>query len=391
MAADRNDQPRRDTASEVAKAFTARAHHAGGEAGRLRLRQLEIILFISLQAGVAAALSWTIAREVLDRPAPVFAPSAAVGLIVAALGQRARRTFELVLGVGLGLFLSDLLLLAFGFGPWQIGLVVALAIAVALLLTGKSGALVAQAGSAAVLIATLSPAERNLEWPRLTDSLVGGLVGLVVVAVLLPINPMRLVDRAAEPVTETLSSQLQEIGRALSQRDPVRAVRALEQLRGMDADLVRLHEALGAAEEVTTIAPARWRRRHDVERYQHGVQHLDRVVLECRELARWAANSLQYGEPVPEEVPAAVEGLGEAVWLLREEGREGRSFERSFQVILDVARLAGRARDRGLADAIVAQIGTMASDMLRATGIEAGTANQMVLEAAQWAPGKQDT
>ncbi|MEW2380896.1 hypothetical protein AB0873_02190 [Micromonospora sp. NPDC047707] len=57
-----------------------------------------------------------IAHEVLDRSAPVFAPSAAVGTIVAALGQRARRTFELMLGVGLGLLTSDLLVLAIGSG-----------------------------------------------------------------------------------------------------------------------------------------------------------------------------------------------------------------------------------------------------------------------------------
>ncbi|MEW2380895.1 hypothetical protein AB0873_02185 [Micromonospora sp. NPDC047707] len=76
-------------------------------------------------------------------------------------------------------------------------MVVTLAIAVALLLTGRSGALVAQAGSTAVLIATLSPATRDLELPRILDAVVGGVVGLGVVAVLLPINPMRVLDRPA--------------------------------------------------------------------------------------------------------------------------------------------------------------------------------------------------
>ncbi|MER7475817.1 FUSC family protein [Micromonospora sp. NPDC000018] len=381
MAADRDGQPHSDGVSGLAKDFATRARREGGEAGRLRLRQLEIILLISVQAGLAASLSWTIAHEVLDRPAPVFAPSAAVGLIVAALGQRARRTFELVFGVGLGLLLSDLLLFAFGFGPWQIGLVVALAIAVALLLTGRSGALVAQAGSAAVLIATLSPAERDLEWSRVTDSVVGGVVGLLVVALLLPINPMRVVDRAAEPVIEALSSQLQEVGRALRRCEPNRAVGALEQLRSLDSDLARLQEAVSGAEEVAVIAPVRWRRRGDVERYQHGVSHLGRVVLESRELARWVANSLQYNERVPEELAAAVERLADAVRLLREESLKGRSFERSFRAILDAAYLAGRARERGLTDAIAIQTGTIASDMIRSTGVEADRANQLVRDA----------
>ncbi|SCL15290.1 Uncharacterized membrane protein YgaE, UPF0421/DUF939 family [Micromonospora rhizosphaerae] len=366
--------------------MTARARRRGGEAGRLRLRQLELILVVAVQCGLAAALSWVIAHEVLDRPAPVFAPSAAVGTIVAALGQRAKRTFELMLGVGLGLLVSDLLVLVIGFGPWQIGLVVALAITVALLLTGRSGALVAQAGSTAVLIATLSPTTRDLELPRILDAAVGSVVGLGVVALLLPINPMRVLDHTGAPIVETLYAQLREIAHALRQRDPDRAKRALDQLRGMEPDLARMHEALAGAEEVVTISPSHWRRRHDVKRYERGSQHFDRVAVESRELARWAATSLEYDEPVPEELIAAVERLAEALRLLRQETRQGQPPEQTRQVVLDAARLAGRARAKGLksyADAMVTQLRTAASDLLRASGYEPDTANRMVREAAQ--------
>ncbi|PWU47813.1 hypothetical protein DLJ46_13500 [Micromonospora globispora] len=180
---------------QYADQIAARARRRGGEAGRLRRRQLEVTLVVAAQCGLAATLSWGLAHEVLGRPSPIFAPSAAVGTIVAALGQRARRTAELLLGVGLGLFIGDLLLLYIGFGPWQIGLVVALAIAVALLLTGKSGALVGQAGSTAVLIATMAQSKEGLEWARIVDAVVGAIVGLVVVAVLIPFNPIRILDR----------------------------------------------------------------------------------------------------------------------------------------------------------------------------------------------------
>ncbi|MDZ5442347.1 FUSC family protein [Micromonospora sp. 4G57] len=386
MGADRDDRPGPDTITEQAKDMTARARRRGGEAGRLRLRHLEIILVVAVQCGLAAALSWAIAHEVLDRPAPVFAPSAAVGTIVAALGQRAKRTFELMLGVGLGLLLSDLLVLYIGFGPWQIGLVVTLAIAVALLLTGRSGAVVAQAGSTAVLIATLSPTSRDLELPRILDAVVGSVVGLVVGALLLPINPMRVLDRTAAPVVETLGAQLREIAHALRQRDPDRAMRALDQLRGMEPDLARLHEALAGAKEVVTISPPRWRRRQDVERYRRGMQHFDRVALECRELVRWATTSLQYDEPAPEELIAALERLAQAVQLLHQETRRGQPPEQTRQAVLDAARLAGQARARGLnsyGDAMVTQLRTAASDLLRASGYEPETANRMVREAAQ--------
>ncbi|MGW9197670.1 FUSC family protein [Micromonospora chersina] len=390
MAADRSPLPRSEEMVEQARDLATQAARRGGKAGRLRLRQFEVILVIAAQCGLAATLAWGLAHEVAGRPAPVFAPSAAVGTIVAALGQRARRTAELMLGVGLGLFTSDLLLRYVGFGAWQIGVVVALAIAVALLMTGHSGALVAQAGSTAVLLSTLSPVQRNLEWERIIEAGSGAVVGLVVVALLVPIDPMRTLRRAAAPLTETLTSQLREVAQALRHRDADRAVRALDQLRGMDDDLRRLHEALGGAEEVTMISPARWRRRRDVERYQRGVQYMDRVALECRGMARWAATSLQYDEPVPEELTAALERLAETIGMLQQEARRSGPLEQTRRGVLETARLVGQACRQGLesyGSAMVIQLRTAASDLLRATGYEPDTANRMVREAVNGSAG----
>ncbi|TWG27096.1 fusaric acid resistance family protein [Micromonospora palomenae] len=388
MAADRSPLPRPEEVVEQARELATQAARRGGTAGRLRLRlrlrQVEIILVIAAQCGLAATLAWGLAHEVAGRPAPVFAPSAAVGTIVAALGQRARRTAELMLGVGLGLLISDFLLRYVGFGAWQIGVVVALAIAVALLMTGHSGALVAQAGSTAVLLATLSPVQGNLEWERIVEAASGAVVGLAVVALLVPIDPMRTLQRAAAPLTETLTSQLREVAHALRERDADRAVRALDRLRGMDGDLSRLHEALGGAEEVTMISPVRWQRRRDVARYQHGIQYMDRVALECRGIARWAATSLQYDEPVPEELIAAVERLAETIEVLQREARKAGPAEQTRNAVLDIARLVGQACRKGLksyGSAMVVQLRTAASDLLRATGYEPETGNRMVREA----------
>ncbi|MEH1058520.1 hypothetical protein V6U89_25335 [Micromonospora sp. CPCC 206171] len=263
-------------------------------------------------------------------------------------------------------------------------MVVALAIAVALLMTGHSGALVAQAGGTAVLLSTLSPVQQGLEWARLIEAGSGALVGLVVVALLVPIDPMRTLRRAAAPLTETLTSQLREVAHALRQRDADRAVQALDRLRGMDDDLTRLHEALGGAEEVTMISPVRWRRRRDVERYQRGIQYMDRLALECRGMARWAATSLQYGEPVPEELIAALQQLAETIGMLQREARKVGPLEQTRHGGLDTAQLVGEACRRGLkpyGNAMVIQLRTAASDLLRATGYEPETANRMVREA----------
>src|SRR5213593_4070902 len=77
---------------------------------------------------LAAGLSWLVAVRMVDHRAPFFAPVAAVVCLGITLGQRLRRVVELIVGVGLGVGVGDLLISAIGTGPWQIAVVVALAI-----------------------------------------------------------------------------------------------------------------------------------------------------------------------------------------------------------------------------------------------------------------------
>ncbi|MDO3701483.1 FUSC family protein [Micromonospora sp. C28SCA-DRY-2] len=381
------DSPRSplDTVRDRGGRAVAGARQRGAQAGRLRLRQLEVTLVIALQAGLAAALAALIAQKLLGPGPHVFAPAAAVGTIAAAIGQRTRRTLELLVGVALGIVIGDVLLFWLGFGPWQTGLVVALAIAAALLVAGRSGSLVGQAGGTAVLIATLSPSERNLEMPRILDAVVGSVVGLLVVALLVPINPIRVLDRATAPIFAQVTDGLHEVATGLDQRDADRVVRALERLRGLDADVGRLNESLSGAEEVVTIAPARWHRRQEYHRYARSAEHLERMVLDSRALTRRSATLLQYGEPVPGPLPDAVARLAAAIGELRRECQRGEPPERARQLVLEAAELAGRAWADGVGsfgDTVVTDLRTAASDLLRATGCEPDEANRLVRRAA---------
>lgn len=387
MAADRPDTIRSplDAAAERGGQAVARVRQQGEQAGRLRLRQLQITAVIAVQSGLAAALAALIAQRMLGPGAHVFAPAAAVGTIATAIGQRARRTFELLAGVGLGIVVGDLLRFLLGSGTWQTGLVVALAIATALLVAGRGGALVGQAGGTAVLIATLAPVQPGLEVPRIFDALVGGAVGILVVALLFPVNPLRVLDRAVAPVVGDLTDQLDAVARALSARDPDAAIRALEQLRGLDADIGRLNEALSGAGEVVTLAPARWHRRAQYHRYAEGVQHLERLILYARSLARRSATALQYGEPIPAELPAAIARLGDAVRELHREHRAGEDPQHARELTRESAELAGRAWAEGVrsfGDALVTDLRTADSELIRATGYEAEEANRMIRSAA---------
>ncbi|WCN82032.1 FUSC family protein [Micromonospora sp. LH3U1] len=389
MADDRSpagrDQSRLNEAAERSGDAVQRVRHRSGQAGRIRARQWEVTLVISIQAGLAAAIAALLAKNLLGPGSHVFAPAAAVGTIATAIGQRARRTFELLGGVSLGIVIGDTLRFILGSGPWQTGVVVALAIAAALLVAGKGGPLVGQAGGTAVLIATLAPMDRGLEVPRIFDALVGGAVGLVVVALLLPINPMRVLDRAAAPIYAILSEQLAELAQAMRERDVDRMMRVLERLRGTEDDLGRLHDALSGAEEVVTIAPARWHRRQQYHRYARSADHLERLLLDSRAMARWSVTALQYNEPIPPELPDAMGRLGQAVTEMRTERKVGDDPQRTRRLVEQCAELAGRAAAKGLesfGDSLVTGLRTAASDLLRASGCEPDDANRIVRRAA---------
>lgn len=354
----------------------------GAATGRDRLGRLRIYLVLAVQAGLAAALAWLVAVEALGNPEPVFAPIAAVITIGASVGQRLRRTIELMTGVTIGIAVGDLLIAVIGTGPWQIGLIVSLAIVVAILLKG-GGLMMTQAGATAALIASLSPYSPDLELPRFTNAAVGALIGAAVVLLLLPLNPLRLVERQTSPVLDLLATQMTATAAALSARDGAQAEEAACRL-DPEPILQQLRDAVQAAHEVVTFSPARRRGRPALAQYQHGADHMERAFRDARGLVRRIATLIREGEPIPSGLPAAVERLGEAVRLLHRELLDGRVPEGARARALQAVSEAGRARSEGLGfhgTVAAAQLRTMVHDLLRATGLERGDARALVRRA----------
>ncbi|MEV1314962.1 FUSC family protein [Micromonospora arborensis] len=348
---------------------------------RDRFRRVRAIGGLAVQAGLAAALSWVVAHELLHISQPVFAPISAVSTLAASLGQRLRRTVELIIGVTVGVLIGDLLLVVIGTGWWQLALIVVLAIVVALFLAG-SAAVVIQAGATAVLICTLSPSTRDLEIPRFVDALIGGGVALLVTAVLLPLNPLRVLNRAARPVLDLLVTQLDATAEALAERDATRARTARGELRQNKSQLKAFVEATQGAREASTLSPVHWReRRGPVGRYARAAEPIDRAMRNSGTLIRRSVTLIEDGEPVPETLPEAVADLAEAVRLLKRQFAAGAEPNRAREQALRAVQAAGRAYRDGVGFSgavVVAQVRTTVSDLLVATGLTQEEANHLV-------------
>ena len=339
---------------------------------RLRARAWPI-----LQTAVAAVAAWYLAKLLVSEAQPVFASIAAVIALGATYGQRRERAVELIGGVVLGIGVADLLIAAIGSGPLQLGLLVVLAMSVAVVL-GGGPVLVTEAAVSAILIVLIEPANSGFPPTRLIEALAGGGVALAIAALAFPLNPVLLVARSTQAIFADLGRTLEEVASALEERDGARAQAALEAARNIDEGVRELEESLTLGRETARFSPGRRSSRDEIERYARGIRHIDYAVRNTRVLARHVGRYLGAGGEPPPELADAIRALGYAVWALAAEF--DRETPDGREVRLHASSAAARAtesfegnRDLGLAE-IVGQVRSTAIDLVRAA--EVGTAGE---------------
>jgi Fusaric acid resistance protein-like len=345
---------------------------------RLRINGWPVV-----QTAVAASVAYFLAVVLFGHERPFFAPIAAVICLGVTLGERSRRAVELVFGVAIGLVLADLLVLVIGTGAARIGAVVLLAMAAAVFL-GARPLLVNQAAISALLVVVLQPPEDVFDPARFLDALMGGSVALAV-NYLFPINPERLVERAARPVFDELAAVLEEISAALGGGDRKGAERALLRARTIDDRVTSFYEALAAGHETARLSPTRRRALEHLELYANAGTRIDLAVINTRVLARGAANALRRGDPVPPLLPEAVQDLARAVRALSTYLEESKGPDEARRFALEAARKATeilKERHDLAASVLVGQIRSAAVDLLRSTGMDQASALQALEETA---------
>src|SRR5918911_1779486 len=350
--------------------------------GRLRDGWLQIF-----QTAVAAGVAWFLAFVVFRHEQPEFASIATVISLGLAVGQRGKRAFELALGVAFGIAIADLLVSIIGVGAVQIGIVVALAMTAALFFGGGPLVVSEAAISATILMVVFQPSSIGFPVDRFLDALVGGGVALVVNA-LLPINPERMVERAAHPVFEESLGVLEEAAAALNDGDPERAERALVKAREIDTKVSGFKEALAAGRETARIAPPRRRSLGHLELYAAAADQIDLTVRHIRGLARATLNVVRAGNPAPELLSEALRELGRAVEALGAYLAAPGDPEDTRRFALEAARgpttLLEEREDlaTNLAiNALVDRIHSAVVDLLGGTGMDQATALQALREA----------
>jgi uncharacterized membrane protein YgaE (UPF0421/DUF939 family) len=334
------------------------------------------------QAALATSLAWIIAKEGFGHPRPIFAPVVALIGVSATLGQRRRYATEMVIGVALGIGIADALVVAIGDGPIQVGAVVAGAMAVAVAV-GGGAILVSEAAVSALLVVTVQPPGSGLSGARFLDSLLGGVLALIVTA-LLPANPGAAARRAAAPLLYELAGTLDEVALGLERADPDLADRAL--LRAHELDPEPLADSVAAGQEMLQLSPFARRARARFNRYALASTQIDATLTSVKALIRASARGLALGAHIPDAVPSAVRDLAETV----------RTLDRYFEYPEErppVSEHALRAAATATlvlevtanlpVSVIVGQVRAAAVDLLRSWGLNRQEAEELVRAAAE--------
>ena len=372
------------TLSERAQPLIEHAAERSRLSPRARAQRLRGAARAILQATLAATLAWLVATELVGHSQPYFAPVSAMITLGLTQGERGRRAVEVVLGVTLGIAVADLLVIGLGAGWWQLALVVSLAMSIALLL-GSGQMFAQQAAVSAALVATLQPPDGGISFERSVDALLGGSIALAVSALVLPVNPGRIVREATAPVLAELAAVLEDIAAALDARSRELAQAALARGREIDELARDLERALVVGRETVWLAPPRWGMLETVDLYADAAVQIDLAVRNVRVLARAARRAIDLDENVPPEVADSLRELAAAVRGL---GAELDDPDRADAVRGPALRAAGKAtlvleRTGNMSvTVIVGQVRSTAVDLLRGSGMSYDEAAEAVRGAA---------
>lgn len=319
-----------------------------------------------VQCSVGATVAWALATGLLGHERPFFACVAVVVCLGVRAAQRLRRVAELAVGVTIGVAVGDALVGAIGTGAWQIGLVVGIALVLALALDG--GTLVtAQAGLQAVFVVAL-PRVPGGDVERWQDAMIGGATALAVAA-LLPATPWRPAHRAGAGVLRELAAVLRDCATALREQDSASAAFALARARGLQPGFDRWVEALTTGRDITRLSPLRRDTGHVWQAQSALAAGVDRATRNLRVLVRRVLFALGDADPLPpplaallEQLAAALEGMASDV---------GGDQSRAVAALTELAALLDpRTLGGGLSASVaVGQLRSAVVDLLEGCGV----------------------
>jgi uncharacterized membrane protein YgaE (UPF0421/DUF939 family) len=265
------------------------------------------------QAAAAAALAWWITHDLLNHPAPFFAPIAAAIALGATVGRRWRNVVQMIFGVTLGIGVAEAVIRLVGTGTLSLALIVLVTMSAAVLFTAMP-MFVNQAAASAILVVTLRTG--GVAGERFVDALIGGGCALLISAVLAPPHPLPVLGRAIRGALQGVATALRGAAEALATGTPRDPEWTLAITHALHGQLATLASARTTAGDIVRLAPLRRHWRPQVEHADARAAHVALLANTSLTLVRMAAAALEARERPPRELTESVAELAGAVDML---------------------------------------------------------------------------
>ncbi|HEY0259402.1 MAG TPA: FUSC family protein [Lacisediminihabitans sp.] len=266
----------------------------------------------ALQITVAVTASYAIAHYWLGHAVPLLAVTVTISSLGFVRDARPVRVLESAVGMLIGIVLSESLLLVVGRGIWQIPVVLLIVLLVARVFSASNAFAVA-AGVQSMLVLLL-PAPVGGPFVRSLDGLVGGLVALLITAIL-PRDPRRIALHDARALFGAFTDALSLLVGALERGDGSAADRALDRLRGTQPILDAWSASLESARAIARISPFLRRHGPELDAQARVLRGMDLATRNLRVISRRLDFLVRDGVPRP-AIAALVASLATSVSLL---------------------------------------------------------------------------
>jgi uncharacterized membrane protein YgaE (UPF0421/DUF939 family) len=263
---------------------------------RESLRRVLESLAPSLQITVAATIAYLIAHFWLGHPIPFLALTVTITSLGLTRDARPKRILQTSLGMVTGIALSELMLLTFGQGYWQMPVLILLVLLLARFVTNSATFALAAASQSALVYLTVAPP--GGPFMRSVDGLIGAAVSLLATA-LIPRDPRGLAKNDAHKLFDVFLDSLGSIKRALKSTDVASADATLITVRRTQPLLDNWRMSLDSAIAISKISPFLRKHQEDLLEQTRLLRGMDLATRNLRVAVRRIDFLIRDGQPRP--------------------------------------------------------------------------------------------
>lgn len=322
---------------------------------------------VQIVAAVAAAYS--IARWGLGHAYPVLAVTVTINSLGFARDARPRRVAESVLGILVGVALSDGLSLVLGKGIWQLVVVLLVVFVVGRVVSANPAFALAAAVPSALVV--ILPVPEGGPFGRTVDAAIAGVVALVFTA-LIPRDPGRAAARERHTLFASIDEALDSVIDALKHADDAAGELGLSRLRRTQALVDSWSQTHESALAIARISPFLRARLPELQRSSRVLIAADLTTRHLRTFARRVEFLVSDGIQRPALAELVVQ-FRTAIALLNNELDDPQLVGQARSLLADLAR---RLSPEGIAPrssvtdaALVLMLRPLAVDLLAGTGL----------------------